>query len=268
MLRFRPALMKRSQALFACSLLGVACAISCGSDDDKTKVVASDAGAGGEGPAPEPGDGGKAGEPPIVVEGGAGGAPPVITSGGAGAGGVALGGAGGEPAACVGFEMRGVGGEGGAALEPTPRFTCEGVVGLYRASTRKMTFLTPPGLQAAVSGTFVTTYRYSVPGQDQDPVSACTVGTITGKGDTWELSAPFEGEPISEESPTFLIHAAKVQDACGAAVELYTPDDDFDGICNNLTFYPQSEDVWTVSCYEGYGEDCFTEQTCPVPTTR
>jgi hypothetical protein len=55
-----------------------------------------------------------------------------------------------------------------------------------------------------------------------------------------------------------------VQDACGATAELDTPDEEFGDICTNLRFSPQSEDVWAVNCYEGYGSDCYTEQTCRV----
>lgn len=263
MLTSRPALMKPPHAWLACSLLGLAYVVSCGSDDDKTKVIPSDGGAGGEGAVTEPGEGGAAGEPPVVVEGGAGGAPAVT----AGAGGAALGGqggAGGEPVAC--FDLAGAGGQGGAAPEGEPLFWCRGVVGLYRPSTRQFTLITPPGLEAAVSGKFTATYNYYASPEDELLTPACTEGTVESTGSTLVLSAPLEGQPFNY----ITIPGIAVQDACGAEVPMNRTSQT-EGSCLHLEFRPPSDgsEVWSAECYEGYTDDCPTTPSCadiPPPT--
>jgi hypothetical protein len=141
------------------------------------------------------------------------------------------------------------------------------LAGTYRPSTGKITFLTPPGLEPAVSGTFVTTYDYYPSEDDQIAVRGCTEGTVVGKGTTWELNATYQGAPIYEDYDSFQIRAAAVKDACGAEVQLSTASETLEGSCFNIRFAPtNNEDVWNVDCYEGFNSDCFTEQTCPVVT--
>lgn len=269
MLPSPPASMKPSHTWLACSLLGVACAVSCGSDDEKTKVVAHNGGAGGEGGAAEPGKGGQGGEA-APTEGGDGGVPS-LPAGGIGGDGAAgsqatAGGAGGEAAtggapACLGF-AESSGGEGGGAPQPALHFTCGDLTGSYEPGPQKLSLNLLPGMEPTVSGAFVTTYQYPVSGGEAQE-SACAEGTISNTGDALQLNVTFVAPPSS-----FTIPALSLQDACGKEVAL-DASSQAEGFCHNITFYSvQDQETWTVDCYEGFGADCLTTPVCPTKEAK
>jgi hypothetical protein len=252
--------MKSTHALFACSLLSATCVfISCGSDDDKTKVKATPGGAGGE--AGQAGE--SAGGSSFTLPGGAGGVPAVSE---AGMGGVAVvpmggvggeGGEGGELVAPLCFSLDetagGAGGaapaaaaQGGAASQPLP-FRCESLTGAYDAATRRITLDLLPGLEPAISGSFTAHHNVF------ESSGICEEGQVARNGATLELTLDSANEPYS----LIDVFTMSVKDACGGSLDMDNSVTTSTGDCFGIQFRDQDgSGDWVMECYEGYGSDC------------